>query len=79
MSESHLCRGRHLHFAAAVRADADAGLVHVTTAVALKGWRGQVYFAPVRVLHDAVTRVMISHPIPAVRESTTAGTANDHD
>ena len=33
--------------------------VHVTTAVTLKGWRGRVYFAPVRLLHDAVTRSMM--------------------
>lgn len=48
----------HLHFAAGVRAD--GRFVHVTTAVQLKGLRGQLYFAPVRLLHDAVTRSMIS-------------------
>lgn len=48
----------HLHFAAAVRTE--PGLVHVTTAVQFKGWRGQLYFAPVRLLHDAVTRAMIA-------------------
>ncbi|HEY3717598.1 MAG TPA: DUF2867 domain-containing protein [Jatrophihabitantaceae bacterium] len=57
----------HLHFAAGVRA-AD-GLLHVTTAVALKGWRGQLYFTPVRLLHDAVTRSMMNR---AVRKLTTA-------
>lgn len=57
----------HLHFAAAVRAD--PGLVHVTTAVQLKGWRGRLYFAPVRLLHDAVTRSMITR---AARELTGA-------
>ena len=55
----------HLHFAAGVRAD--GRFVHVTTAVELKGWRGQLYFAPVRLLHDAVTRSMINR---AVRELT---------
>ncbi len=48
---------RHLRFVAAVRVE--PGLVHVTTVVALKGWRGRVYFAPVRLLHDAVTRSMM--------------------
>jgi hypothetical protein len=49
---------RHLRFVAAVRVE--PGLVHVTTAVRLKGWRGRVYFAPVRLLHDAVTRSMMT-------------------
>jgi hypothetical protein len=54
----------HLHFAAGVRAE--PGFVHVTTAVALKGWRGQLYFAPVRLLHDAVTRSMINRAARAL-------------
>jgi hypothetical protein len=49
---------RHLHFVASV--GAEPGLVHVTTAVTLKGWRGKFYFAPVRLLHDAVTRSMMA-------------------
>lgn len=49
---------RHLRFVAAVHVE--PGLVHVTTVVALKGWRGRVYFAPVRLLHDAVTRSMMT-------------------
>jgi hypothetical protein len=48
---------RHLRFVAAVTAEPH--LVNVTTAVTLKGWRGRVYFAPVRLLHDAVTRSMM--------------------
>ncbi|MGH8862235.1 MAG: DUF2867 domain-containing protein [Jatrophihabitantaceae bacterium] len=48
---------RHLHFVAGVRAD--AGLLHVTTAVQLKGWRGHLYFVPVRFLHDQITRSMM--------------------
>lgn len=48
---------RHLRFVAAVRAE--AGLLHVTTVVTLKGLRGRLYFAPVRLLHDAVTRSMM--------------------
>jgi Protein of unknown function (DUF2867) len=49
---------RHLHFVAAV--GTQPGLVHVTTAVRLKGWRGRVYFVPVRLLHDPVTRSMMA-------------------
>lgn len=48
---------RHLHFVAGVRAD--HGLLHVTTAVRLKGWRGRIYFLPVRFLHDPITRSMM--------------------
>lgn len=49
---------RHLRFVAGVRAE--PGLVHVSTLVTLKGLRGRVYFAPVRLLHDAVTRSMMT-------------------
>jgi hypothetical protein len=55
---------RHLRFVAGVRAD--DRLLHVTTAVELKGWRGQLYFLPVRFLHDQVTRSMMA---AAVRRS----------
>lgn len=47
----------HLHFVAGVRAEPER--VTVTTAVTLKGRRGRVYFVPVRLLHDAITRAMI--------------------
>jgi hypothetical protein len=53
----------HLHFAAGVRADPADGLVFVTTAVTFKGLRGRIYFIPVRILHDAVTRSMIDGAI----------------
>jgi hypothetical protein len=49
---------RHLRFVAGVRADEH--LLHVTTAVQLKGWRGQLYFLPVRFLHDQITRSMMA-------------------
>ncbi len=48
---------RHLHFVAGVRAERQ--LLHVTTAVQLKGWRGKLYFLPVRFLHDQITRSMM--------------------
>ncbi len=49
---------RHLRFVVAVRTEPPS-LVHVVTAVTFKGLRGRVYFAPVRLLHDAVTRSMM--------------------
>jgi hypothetical protein len=32
----------------------------VTTAVQLKGWRGRLYFLPVRFGHDQITRSMMA-------------------
>lgn len=49
---------KHLRFVAAVRPDPAAGLLHVVTAVTFKGRVGRLYFVPVRLLHDAVTRSM---------------------
>jgi Protein of unknown function (DUF2867) len=49
---------RHLRFVAGVQADDH--LLHVTTVVQLKGWRGQLYFLPVRFLHDQITRSMMT-------------------
>ncbi len=56
----------HLDFRCGVGVDHDAGLLRVTTAVWLHGWRGRLYFAPVSVLHDPVTRTMMRS---AVRRS----------
>ena len=51
----------HLDFRAGI---AVAGnLVLVTTVVRLHGWRGRLYFTPVRLLHPLVTRAMISGAI----------------
>jgi len=49
----------HLDFRCAVGVDARAGLVRVTTAVRLHGWRGRLYFAPVRVVHPLVVTAMV--------------------
>ena len=49
----------HLDFRCGVAFDAGAGLLRVTTAVRLKGRRGRLYFAPVRVLHPLVVRAMM--------------------
>jgi uncharacterized protein DUF2867 len=49
----------HLDFRCAVAVDRSARLVRVTTTVRLHGWRGRVYFAPVRLLHPVVVQAMI--------------------
>lgn len=50
---------RHLDFRAAVGVDSQARLVRVVTTVRLHGWRGRLYFAPVRLLHPPVVRAMM--------------------
>ena len=50
---------RHLDFACAVGVDVDRRLVRVTTAVRLHGWRGRLYFAPVRAVHPLVVAAML--------------------
>lgn len=50
---------RHLDFRCAVAVDSVARLLRVTTAVRLHGWRGRLYFAPVRLLHPVVVQAMI--------------------
>jgi hypothetical protein len=51
----------HLDFRAGVAVQ--DGLLRVTTAVRLKGWRGRVYFAPVRLAHPIITRAMMRSAI----------------
>nr|WP_296775055.1 DUF2867 domain-containing protein [Rhodococcus sp. (in: high G+C Gram-positive bacteria)] len=50
---------KHLHFAATVKPEPAAGLLHVVTAVKFKGLIGRLYFAPVSILHDPITRSMM--------------------
>lgn len=50
---------KHLDFRCAVAVDPAARLLRVTTTVRLHGWRGRVYFAPVRLLHPVVVQAMI--------------------
>ena len=50
---------RHLDFRVGVGVDRVNGLVRVVTAVRLKGWRGRVYFAPVRFAHPIVVHSML--------------------
>ncbi len=50
---------RHLDFRCGVGVDSEARLVRVTTTVRLKGWRGRLYFAPVRLAHPIVVHAMI--------------------
>lgn len=50
---------RHLDFRCGIAVDPAARLLRVTTTVRLHGWRGRLYFVPVRVLHPVVVRAMI--------------------
>lgn len=50
---------RHLDFRVGVGVDATNRLVRVVTTVRLKGWRGRLYFLPVRVLHPLVVQSML--------------------
>jgi hypothetical protein len=49
----------HLDFRVGVGVDAAEGLVRVTTVVHLKGWRGRLYFLPVRLLHSVVVHKLL--------------------
>lgn len=49
----------HLDFRCAVGVDPQGGLVRVTTAVRLHGWRGRLYFVPVRLVHPVVVSAMM--------------------
>jgi hypothetical protein len=49
----------HLDFRCAIAVDEQTRLLRVTTTVRLKGWRGRVYFWPVRLAHPVVMRSMI--------------------
>ncbi|WP_267278534.1 DUF2867 domain-containing protein [Arthrobacter sp. CDRTa11] len=53
----------HLDFRCGVAYDAGARLLRVTTAVRLKGWRGRLYFLPVRLLHPLVVHAMMARAI----------------
>ncbi len=53
----------HLDFRCGVAYDAGARLLRVTTAVRLKGWRGRLYFVPVRLLHPLVVHAMMARTI----------------
>lgn len=58
---------RHLDFRVGVAVDAHRDLLRVTTAVRLHGWRGRVYFTPVRVVHPLVTAAMIRSAVRRYR------------
>ncbi|MGI8537740.1 MAG: DUF2867 domain-containing protein [Mycobacteriales bacterium] len=63
---------RHLDFAAALGVDAEQHLVRLTTTVRLHGWRGRVYFLPVRLAHRTIAGSMLRR---AARELSTADAA----
>lgn len=50
----------HLDFRCAVGVDPAARIVRVTTVVRLHGWRGQLYFTPVSLLHPLILRAMLA-------------------
>lgn len=60
----------HLDFRAGVGGDVSQRLLRVTTVVRFHGWRGRLYFIPVGLLHDPVTRAMAKR---AVREFVREG------
>lgn len=71
--EALVCaQDRHLDFAAGVGVDAEQGLVRLTTTVRLHGWRGAVYFAPVRLLHRPVCAAMLRRAARKLAGETTA-------
>lgn len=53
----------HLDFRCGVAFDVDTRLLRVTTVVRLKGWRGRLYFLPVRLLHPLVVNAMMARAI----------------
>lgn len=54
---------KHLDFRCGVALDASGMLLRVTTAVRLKGWRGRLYFLPVRILHPLVVHAMMARAV----------------
>ena len=50
---------RHLDFRCAIAVDESTRLLRVTTTVRLHGWRGRLYFLPVRIAHPIVVRSMV--------------------
>jgi hypothetical protein len=51
----------HLDFRAGVGVDAAAGLVRLTTVVRLRGFRGRLYFTPVRLVHPVIVQAMLAN------------------
>ena len=69
--EALLCADEaHLDFRAGLAVDPDARLVRLSTAVRLKGWRGRVYFLPVRLLHGVVVQAMLRRASRRLRGAT---------
>jgi Protein of unknown function (DUF2867) len=50
----------HLDFRCGVAVDPVRRLVRVTTVVRLKGWRGRLYLAPVRLAHAPIVHAMLT-------------------
>jgi hypothetical protein len=50
---------RHLDFRCAIAVDEPTRVLRVTTTVRIHGWRGRLYFLPVRIAHPIVVRSMV--------------------
>jgi hypothetical protein len=59
---------KHLDFRCGVALDSEGHLLRVTTAVRLKGWRGRLYFLPVRLLHPLVVQAMMARAIRSLSQ-----------
>lgn len=66
----------HLDFRAGVGIDVGQRLLRVTTVVRFHGWRGRIYFIPVGLLHDPVTRAMARS---AVRDFVSEGQTGSYE
>ncbi|MEX2132951.1 MAG: DUF2867 domain-containing protein [Acidimicrobiia bacterium] len=66
----------HLDFRAGVAVDVRQRLLRVTTVVRFHGWRGRLYFLPVGLLHDPITRAMARR---AVRDFVREGKMRSDD
>ncbi|MDP3209285.1 MAG: DUF2867 domain-containing protein [Rhodoglobus sp.] len=66
---------KHLDFRVGVAVDQAHGLVRVVTTVRLKGWRGRLYFAPVRLAHPLVVHSMLRRSQRALARPDSGSTA----
>ena len=65
----------HLRFVAGIRTE--PRLAHVTTAVRFKGLRGRLYFVPVRLVHDPITRAMMRRAVRSLARDEAHPSAAD--
>jgi hypothetical protein len=70
---------KHLDFRAGVAVDISQRLLRVTTVVRFNGWRGRLYFIPVGLLHDPITRSMARRAVRDFVRQGDAGTVESGD